>query len=559
MDVFLKDYLHLGDAALAVSEALRDCTEGDILHLGGGLLELTAEYAHSTTYYLPRYSQLKKRYAIYAEKKRGITIDGDGASLIAVGDVSAFGFDECDGIALKNFSIDCRYPYFWQAEITEADDTHFDVRFDPEAFPCEWDAGRRVLRFGQKDAVYEDSAMLANEYDFSGRRPDAHTPDYFLCTDKPHEFYPGMSVETDVIPLGRDGFRFVFRGRSVKHTPGKWLVIASHERRNNNVQFHRCRNIVMENIDMYASISFGVIALMCENMTVRNVNSIIKPGSERLLAVAADMFHCVNCRGLIDIGHCRIESGKDDAINIHSLFSVVDRAINGHTLLLKFTYLARQALNLYRSGSRLCFIHPENGEKHGLVTVRRCEMAGDYHLRLELEKELDQDETGMLIEAMDDMPKVYIHDCHIGGSRGRGILVTTPKQAVIERCVFYTQGPAISVNGWSPTYLEGSNVTDMTIRDNYFDNSAYRGGPVISVQPRGMTCYEGKGYHSGIKIWNNCFRMNGRRLFSLSWCDGVSIRNNVYREDVSLERGADYGKTGLKQEFCRFVEADELR
>lgn len=54
---------------------------------GGGLAFAAAK---STNYYLPRYSDKTKYYAVYAKNKRNITIDGDGAKIWLKGDVSGF-------------------------------------------------------------------------------------------------------------------------------------------------------------------------------------------------------------------------------------------------------------------------------------------------------------------------------------------------------------------------------------------------------------------------------------------------------------------------------------
>lgn len=112
MDIYLNDFLHCGDDVLAVSEALRKCGEGDTLHLCGREIVFDRTFAEPKNCYLPRYSDKTKYYAVYAENKRNITIDGDGAKLYFKGDVSGFGFDNCDGLHLKNFSMDYKYPWY---------------------------------------------------------------------------------------------------------------------------------------------------------------------------------------------------------------------------------------------------------------------------------------------------------------------------------------------------------------------------------------------------------------------------------------------------------------
>ena len=171
----------------------------------------------------------------------------------------------------------------------------------------------------QGNTVLEASSLLVNEFDGALMRPSLTTPDYFICTEKPDPFYDFMSVVVKTEALGANKFRFHTNNKKYKHTAGMYFVASSHERRNNNIHLNRSKNITLENIDMYASASFGVISLLVENFKAYNVNSIIKPSSNRLLAVVADMIHCVNNSGSVIIDGCTMENQKDDGINVHSL------------------------------------------------------------------------------------------------------------------------------------------------------------------------------------------------------------------------------------------------
>lgn len=530
MDIYLKDYLYCGDTSLAISEALRECQEGDTLHLGGGVLEFARTYATPVNYYLPRYSDQTKYYAIYLENRKNITIDGDGASLIFKGDVSGFGFDGCEGLTLKNFSMDYKYPYFWQAMITEANDEYFEVEFDEKNFPCKYDPEKKMLGFGSgKDGFFwEDGAILADEFKPVEKKVVNDSPDYFLCMGLPHPVYPFMSVMVETEIVASDRFRFHFKERSVKHTAGNYLVVSNHERRNNNIHLHKCKDIVLENINMYSSPSFGVISLLCQNLTVRNVNSILRADSGRMLAVQADMFHCVNCRGMIDIGQCTIENQMDDGVNIHSLMCEVEKLLDDHTIIVKIPYRAERAINLFSKGEKIHCLKKKTYERGKEFTVCSSEFAGQYHLRIELEEKLKKDLIGYLLESTDAMPQIHLHDCRSGNNRGRGFLVSSSNRTIVENNVFYNSEPGIFVGGASEFYAEGGAVTDLTIRDNCFDGCAYRGGDAIVINPRSITEERKSAYHRNIRIENNKFRMEGDNLMSIRLADNVQTENNAH-------------------------------
>ncbi len=529
MIIHISDYLKDNDASYAVYEALQNCKDGDTLCLDGKTLEIDNSYAVPTYYYLPRYSNLCKYYAFYLSGRKNLTIDGGGAKLLFKGDVSAFGVEDCENITFKNFSIDYVVPYFWQAKIIKAQEDFFEVEFDKENFPCKYDSFRKTFVFGNTELgiTWEDNAMLANEFEEKPCRMTPNSPDYFFCLDKPHPVYTSMSTVFDCEVVSDNCFRFNHKeGKKIKHTVGNYFVCASHERRNNNFHFNRTKNIVMENINMYHSISFGCIFLLCENIKIENVNSLIKPDSGRMLAVNADVFHCVNIRGNIEISDCTMENMKDDAINVHSLYAVVEKQVDEHTLILKFVYLAKKALNIFLPEDKIYFLTADSFEKYGGYTVEKSELAGNYHLRLTVKEKLEKVTINDLVESETGKPTVYIHNCRAGNNRGRGFLLTAGNKTLVEDCTLYCSRFAIDGNGASYTYLEGAAVNGLTVRRCNFEGAAYADGIrhcAIHLVPQDIKNRE-KPYHNNIVIEDNKFS-SGTPII-LTMAENVCIRNN---------------------------------
>lgn len=278
---------------------------------------------------------------------------------------------------------------------------------------------------------------------------------------------------------------------------------------------------------MYGSASFGTICLLCENVRINNVNSILKSDSDGLLAVLADMFHCVNCRGMIDIGHCTIENSKDDSINVHSLMAETVKLLDSHTVIVKIPYLAKRAINLFESGESLHCLTKGLYERGREVTVRSSEFLGQYHLRLELEEEVDDDIVGMLFEATDAMPKVYLHDCRSGNNRGRGFLVTSSEKSVIENNTFYNNSFGISIGGASAFYAEGGAVTDLTVKGNCFKKKRC----AIKINPTSVLPERTEAYHKNILIENNTFSVPQDNAYEIRLADNVIVKDNIFEVD----------------------------
>lgn len=531
----IKDYMYLNNSSLVLSQAVKALSDGDTLCLDGAVLEIDNSFAIPEFFYLPRYSNDKKYYAVNIKNKKNITIDGEGATLLFDGNVSAFGIESSENVTLKNFTIDYKTPCLIQGRITDSTDKYIEVDFDAEGLETKYDEQQKTLVFRSKDGCeyFTSDSFLLNEFDPVLKKPAPASPDYFLCLNNPHPVYTSMSVCVDTEVIDKNKMRFTFKNKSVKHNVGNCVIGTIHERRNNNIHLFRCKNVTLENINMYSSLSFGVINLCGENMTVRNVNSITKPSSNRLLGVVADMFHCVNTKGKIDIRDCRVENLMDDCLNVHSLLSVVKSAIDKNTLLLHFTYLAKKAINLYSKGEKIAVLHPESFKKICELTVKESEYSGDYHLTVVFEEDVTNIPEGCILESEDAKPEVYVSGCSVGNNRGRGFLVHCGGKTVVENNVIYSTREGIDVNGACKVYLEGSAVTDLTVRNNDFTNCSYnKQNYVIRINPLNLTKVETP-YHRNIKIYGNTFSKDTQKIVLMRAAENAEIYSN-YSSDGEL-------------------------
>ena len=208
----LKDYSYLDDNSLAVSIIMSKISDGDTVKLGGGTVELDGRYATPKTIYLPRYSNDKKYYAFCVDNKKNITIDGEGAYLLFDGNVSPFGFENCENVTLKNFVIDYKTPCMIQGKIVEADENFIVVDFSACNLDVKYDMEHKMLLFREScDSEYlEADSFLLNEFDPELKKHSKTSPDYFLCVNKPHPVYGFMSACVDTEVLENGHFRLTY-------------------------------------------------------------------------------------------------------------------------------------------------------------------------------------------------------------------------------------------------------------------------------------------------------------------------------------------------------------
>lgn len=365
--------------------------------------------------------------------------------------------------------------------------------------------------------------LLTNEFEKDCSYGKA-SPDYSLCVGgQPFEFYKNMSRLFDVNQTGNK-IRFTLTpGAMPVHHEGHYLTATDHERRNNTMYFYKCKNIVMQNIDLYTSPSFGVLSLLCENITVQCVNSITKPGTDRKMAVVADMFHFVNTNGNIQIKDSTVYNLKDDCINVHSIYTRVVKKLSSNKILIDCPYIAKKIFNLYRPGDRIKTVNTTDFTRsENFYTVKNSVFCGRYHLEVEFEENISEIQEGIFLTAFEYEPSLHIDGCKFGHNRGRCVLVQTAGDVIIiENNTFYASEVAILLGGCSTTYMEGSPAQSLTIRKNLFDGLA----DLIEVAGSVTT---DKIIYGKIIAQENTFKVHPDRLIANLKCfDTVSFKDNI--------------------------------
>ena len=557
MDRYLTDYLSLGNTTLAMNQALYSCQDGDVLHLGGGRLDFHREYAARRDWYYPFYGDERKFTAISIENKKNLTIDGDGADLIFHGDLAPVSIENCAKVTLRNFSVDYAYPFYAQALISAAGKDWFELTFDQKEFFCKIQ-GNRFLFYSDADGWTNPvSSPLITEFSPDGV-PTQKNP-YFACLSEPDKdsFLYKMMCKLEAEQVDERTIRLTGSVGRIPHTVGNYWVCAHASRKNCGIFLWKSADVQLRNIDLYNTTAMGIVGIGVENLTIDDVNSVVREGSPRMLAVKDDAVHLVNCSGTVEIANCTFTNMIDDAVNVHGVYAVVERKEDARTLLVRFDYPPKKALPFYSSGDKVLLIDRETLEQTAANTITELTQVGKQHLRLVFADPLPDAVENLLIEDRSRMPYLHIHDCVTGNNRPRGFLIGTPN-AIVEDCTFFNMASAIVFIGETKTYFESGPVSNVTIRNNRFHNSAYTGGPVI-MNKTTMDTYAGKGFHRGITITDNDFRTNGKRFIRLQYCDDVVFKNNTYTCDPSLPDHGQIGEEGVSFTDCNNVEWEAPR
>lgn len=555
MELFLKDFLSLRrgeDDGLAVQEALRRCQDGDVLHLGGGQLHFTPTYAAQKEYYVSNNDYGNHSIAFHLTGRKNFTVDGDGAELMFHGSLTPFAVEGCDNITLKNFSVDYRYPNYFQARITQVGEGWFELEWDNREFFCFVQEEAFHFPCPETGTELVDDRVLVQEFDGAQKAPVAFGAPYFAVlgdkVDKTN-FLAGMYRYLRAEQTNDHTLR-LYGDLGFTHQAGNWLVFTPGGRENPGILLSHTRRTLLENINLYHTASMGVIAQLCEDVTLQNVQAKVRPGSDRMLSTQADATHFVNCTGTVTLRNCTFVSMMDDACNIHGIYTTAEQKLDAHTLLLRFGHYQQRGQQLYFPGDRIRLVQKETMQPYAELTVaQQTFLNGDY-LYLTLEEPLpDLFAEGDAVENFSRMPAVHIDGCTCGNNRPRGVLLTTCKPILVENSEFFDMNSAIECSGDANTWYESGPVEDLVIRNNRFVNSAYAGGPVINLCPVIAKKPE-SAFHRHIRIENNLFQLHEKRFLSARYTDDILFSGNRYIRDPSLPSHPFGEDTGVTLENC---------
>lgn len=309
-----------------------------------------------------------------------------------------------------------------------------------------------------------------------------------------------------------------------KHTVGNYILFDISGRNNVNFQFDRCTDVSLEHIDMYASIGLAIITTNCRNLYFRAVNSIIKAGSGRFMAVKNDVFHLVCTKGEVIVENCRIERMIDDALNIHSFYPTIMKRVDAYSVLAEILCPQDKVFDYYNNGQQLKLLDGNYTDTGLIYTIREHACVSDKQIRLTFDEPLDDRlKEGFLLDDSADAAALLMRNCTIANTQGRAC-VQSPARTVIENCCFRSIGVAICINGRSKTYSESAPVTALTIKNNQFHG--LRKSPAIAVG----NCYNPKDaiINGAVAIENNTFTANGGGYIALKYFDQVILKNNAF-------------------------------
>ncbi|MBN9302545.1 MULTISPECIES: right-handed parallel beta-helix repeat-containing protein [Dysgonomonas] len=479
---------------------------------------------------------------------KNITIEGNGSEFIFHGRMQIAMIHNCEGITFRNFSVDWDRPYISQAEIIEATDSYLDIKMDKQAYPYVIENDKiAFVGEGWRSSYTGNNLFDKNNKEILPQTWDGALGDIFQ-----------QKVEE------RNNGVLRFYGKS-KILPPKGTIVSMAHARYLTVGFHihRSKDTLLKNITIYHALSHGVLGELSENITMYNASMTVNEAKGRIFSIVADASHFINCKGVIKVENCTHTGQGDDFINVHGRNIIIQKIVDAKSVEVKED-------GIYNTiGDEIWFLNKETAQRgeigilENITPIKRED--GSRGFLLSFTDPLPKDlKVGDFIENKTWSASLVLKNCKIlKKHRARGILVTTPKEVIIENNYFHTAGAAILIEGDIDYWFESGANCNVRIENNIFEDcltSGNRDGDrwqwgdaIISITPSHRpVSSKTEAYHKNIHVENNIFKVFDAPLVRARSVKGLFFTNNEVIKTKTYEPYT-WQKSAFLLDGCRDV------
>lgn len=533
------------DDTLALQKALKACVGAPTrLVFAPGQYDFYPDRAEEKLLFVSNNDEGLKRIAFNLSDMKDLDIDGAQSKFVFHGPMVPFLISQARGISIRNLSFDFVRPFHSEGKVLAATPESVDLEFSEE-FPFVIRNGVLVFT-GPKPSSEANTTTKTGEvlYPYGNLLAfDAEKRETaYMAKDR-----YGLTEGAHAKEIGKRQVRLFVSGVDAK--VGQVLIFGT-PRLYPGIVIADSSNVRLEDVTIFNCGGMGVIAQRSEDVFLRRTRVIAPAGGRRVVSITADATHFVNMKGRIEMEDCVFESQKDDATNVHGLYSMITQKIAVDEIEVKFIHPQQAGADYIKPGMRLELVQGPSLETLGYAVAKEVTRINKEYTIIKTEKALPEGlaEGDSVADADANTAEVLIKNCIIGKNRARGILLGSRGKMVIEGNTFHTPGAAILFEGDARYWYEQAGVRDVMIRNNTFDNCNFGvwGNSTIQVGT-GMAKEARKTsrYNKNIVIENNLFRVfDTTPLLNIYAVDGLKFRNN------RIEKTSEYSpRKEIRQEL----------
>lgn len=508
----------------------------------GGEYDFYPDNANVREYYISNHDQDNpKAVAVAVEGFENLTIEGaDAASgnateFLMNGRMLPLSMLDCYNCKVKNIVIDTRVPQITQVEILENNKEDGVITYRLAPYVQYRITDGRLIVYGNN---WEFTPVCGIAFEGENRHLVYRTSDIAVGS------YNVEEVGPRVIRASWNDARLA---------PGCVVAMRSYARPTPGIFLSGCVDTAFECVTVHYAEGMGLLAQVCEDITLRGFNVSLREEGGRCFTTQADATHFSGCKGRIESVGGLYEGMMDDAINVHGTYLRVVQRVDDNTLVGR--YMHGQAYGFYWGGigDSVQFVKSDVMEVVGSNRIAEIaphdkeQIAGCKEFLIKFEQPLPQDiaNGNYGIENLEWTPEVYFADNIIRNNRARGALFSTPKRTVVENNLFdHTSGTAILLCGDCNGWFETGACRDVVIRNNRFVNALTNmfqfTNAIISIYPEipdlaSQTKYFHGGNGKGIVIEDNLFETFDAPIVYAKSLDGLVFKGNKVVQNNDYE------------------------
>ncbi len=456
-----------------------------------------------------------KTAALILEDFDGITIDGSDSLFILHGQMDFAIIKNSNNVRIQNLTVRCEDTCNFQGKV---------IKSAPEKVVVQLEEHPHLYQFGNK--LFQ---KFGTEYEEMGR-----TLDYITAT---HEIRPDTGDDNFGIPFNDikkelNGDTLTLYDVPIAPPVGDTVVFTMSRRCNQAFFMTQSTNVTLNNVTVNTCWGMAFIAQKCKNVTIEQCK--ITPVEDRCWSAGQDATHFVNCKGLIKICDNLFENQLDDAVNLHGIYTKVQKVLE-NKILVKYSHFQSVGIDIYAVGDKLQFMHPENQMPVAYAEVDKLTVYSLEYTELLLKNITGEIQEGMICENLSDNADAIIQNNVFKNNRARGMLLATRGKTEIINNHFHSGGAAIQFESDPFGWYECGGTENILIKDNFFEDCRHGtwGRAVIDVCARKETV-DGFYYHKNITIINNRFTQSAVPCVAANNVENLLFENNDYTVDTPV-------------------------
>lgn len=490
-----EDYLVNGDDSLDDSAAFNNLIN-HLKTLNNQLTEVVLPSGNLD--FIQGMNSVNLEYGIDLSGLKNVIFTGNNTNIYFYGEIKGILLEDTENIYFRNINFDWGTAPFSMGTIIENDGQNFKIQVHD---------GYEI------DENTQIQAFL--EFDKNAHIPRVKGNDIYWDVD-------------DIDIFANNIINIEFQNEHVE-SPNGTLVVLRHYIYEYDLFFvNHSKNLYFENINIYSVPGMAVRAYSSENLYFNRFNTILKPGTDRLMTTTADALHMIDCKGDLVVTNSIFENNGDDALNVHGMYLVIKSFIDDN----KIEAANPRGYNFEPDiGDSIEITNPNDMSVTETLIVESVEESLSGFIITFTESIADSVKIGYLLGNTTRTADLVFKNNVVRNKRCRGILIQTRK-AIVENNVFANLGDAgVLITCDSNDWYESIASKNVEIRNNKFIRNNYsRGGSQgdITIISFGAGNSIGQsGIQTDIIIENNFIANSANSGIAVNSASEVSIEHNL--------------------------------